>query len=221
MSDTPEITIIRSHRKTIALHVLPDGTVEIKAPFLMPKFFINRFIEKNKEWIDKRTKHIQQKLALQKTYNEGEKFLYLGEEYILKIGNYTSIGAKNGEFLFPQALLFRIKKEIESWYITQAKEIITTETKRYALEMKTSFTSLTFSDTKSQWGRCTHDNRLQFSWRLVMTPLLVLRYVVVHELAHTFEKNHSYLFWSKVRSVNPSYKQQIKWLKEHGNTLVS
>jgi predicted metal-dependent hydrolase len=54
-----------------------------------------------------------------------------------------------------------------------------------------------------------------------MTPLLVLRYVVIHELAHTLEKNHSYVFWSKVKRVNPSYKQQIKWLKEHGNTLVS
>ena len=132
----------------------------------------------------------------------------------------SRIEIAEGKLFYPQAIKFRIKKEIEQWYIAQAKEIITREVKRYAKEMNTTYTDLTFSDTKSQWGRCTHDNRLQFSWRLVMTPLLVLRYVVVHELAHTFEKNHSYLFWSKVRSVNPSYKQQIKWLKENGNTLV-
>ncbi|MBP9719629.1 MAG: M48 family metallopeptidase [Candidatus Levybacteria bacterium] len=220
MADTPTITIIRSKRSTVALHVLPDGSLEVKAPMLMPKFFINRFIEKNKEWIQKRTALVQQKKALEKIYKDGEAFLYLGETYPLVLRNVSRIEIAEGKLFYPQAIKFRIKKEIEQWYIAQAKEIITREVKRYAKEMNTTYTDLTFSDTKSQWGRCTHDNRLQFSWRLVMTPLLVLRYVVVHELAHTFEKNHSYLFWSKVRSVNPSYKQQIKWLKENGNTLV-
>jgi predicted metal-dependent hydrolase len=221
MRETSTIHIVRSHRKTIALHVRMDGTIEVKAPYLMPKFFINKFIESNREWIEKRTKTVEKAKSLQKTYADGEKFLYLGEEYTLQIGDYTKVAVHNKNLLFPKALVFRIKKEIENWYISQAKEIIEQETKRYAQDMQTSFTSITYSDTKSQWGRCTYDNRLQFSWRLIMTPLLVLRYVVIHELAHTLEKNHSYVFWSKVKRVNPSYKQQIKWLKEHGNTLVS
>jgi predicted metal-dependent hydrolase len=221
MTNNSKIHIVRSHRKTIALHVHIDGTIEVKAPYLMPKFFINRFIESNKEWIEKRTKKVQQAQSLQKAYTDGEKFLYLGDEYTLQIGDYPKIEVNSTKILFPKALVFRIKKEIENWYISQAKEIIEQETKRYAQDMQTSFTSITYSDTKSQWGRCTYDNRLQFSWRLIMTPLLVLRYVVIHELAHTIEKNHSFLFWSKVKSVNPSYKQQIKWLKEHGDTLVS
>jgi predicted metal-dependent hydrolase len=53
-----------------------------------------------------------------------------------------------------------------------------------------------------------------------MAPLLVVRYVVIHELAHTKEKNHGHAFWNNVRAVNPSYKEQIKWLKTHGNKLV-
>jgi len=214
-----DIKITHSHRKTIGLHVLSDGTVEVKAPFLMPKFFINRFIDANREWIEKRTKLIQKKKTLKKTYTHGETFLYLGNEHTLHTGDFLNIQIQDDKLFFPKALQFRAKKEIENWYIRQAKEVITSEVKRHATEMNTSYKSITFSDTKSQWGRCTHDNRLQFSWRLVMTPLLVLRYVVVHELAHTLEKNHSFLFWSKVRAVNPSYKQQIKWLKEHGILL--
>lgn len=53
-----------------------------------------------------------------------------------------------------------------------------------------------------------------------MAPLLIVRYVVIHEFVHTIEKNHSANFWSKVRIANPSYKQQIKWLKENGHGLV-
>jgi len=220
MHDISIIKIVRAHRKTLSLHVLPDGTIEIKAPYLLPKYFINQFIQKNSEWIEKRTRLVEQKRVLDKSYTEEETYLYLGDTYMLALADVSEIKLKNNTLLFPKPLKFRIKKEIQSWYIRQAKEVITRETKKHAEEMDTSFQGITFSDTKSQWGRCTHDNRLQFSWRLIMTPLLVLRYVVVHELAHTKEKNHSMLFWSKVRSVNPSYRQQIKWLKEHGNSLI-
>ena len=101
----------------------------------------------------------------------------------------------------------------------QGKNILSEQVKSYALQMKAEYKEITFSDTKSQWGRCTHDNRLQFSWRLVMAPMLVINYVIIHELSHTFEKNHTQMFWMKVRNFNPSYRQQIKWLKEHGASL--
>lgn len=221
MVDTSNIKITRSKRSTLALHVLSDGTIEVRVPFLMPKFFINTFIEKNKDWIEKRMKIVGKTKKFQKTYEDGDTFLFLGKEYRLKIDSaIATIEIKNGMLQYPEAIKFRIKKELQQWYIRQAKELITKETQRLAKEMGTSYKDITFSDTKSQWGRCTYDNRLQFSWRLIMTPLLVLRYVVIHELAHTIEKNHSFLFWSKVKSMNPSYKQQIKWLKDHGNTLV-
>jgi len=156
-----------------------------------------------------------------KRYIDGEVFEYLGSKYALRVGDYTEIKIRDDKLLFPRALLFRAAKEIENWYIRQAKEIITAEVVRHAKEMRTSFTSITFADTKSQWGRCTADNRLQFSWRLIMAPFLVLRYVVVHELAHTIEKNHSRDFWKKVAQINPSYRQQLKWLRTDGNNLIS
>lgn len=148
-----------------------------------------------------------------------EEYLYLGRKLTLHPGNYTSIAVKDDLLLFPQALLFRKEKELTMWYVQQAKKIIAAHVERFAKEMQTNYKSLTFSDTRSKWGSCTHDNRLQFSWRLVMAPLLVLNYVIIHELAHTIEKNHTQYFWMKVRRFNPSYRQQIKWLKEHGELL--
>ena len=215
-----DITIVRAHRKTMALHVLANGTIQVKAPYFIPGFMIRQFVKKHEHWIEQKKVLIAKKKGMEKTYQDGEPFLFLGNTYTFSTGNYTSIEIKDKKLLFPKALLFRAKKEMEQWYITQAKTIITKQTGLFAKEMGTEFVNITFSDTKSQWGRCTHDNRLQFSWRLVMTPLLVLNYVVVHELAHTMEKNHSVTFWRVVRRVMPSYKQQIKWLKTNGNTLV-
>ena len=218
--DVPKIKIIRTSRKSISLQILRDATIEVKAPHLIPKFLIEQFIKSHEEWIRVRQDLVLNNIKKPREFSDGESFLYLGVEYILKIGNYTEIKIFDDKLLFPSALVFRGRDAIEKWYIRQAKKIINEQVAYYSNKMNASYTSISFSDTKSKWGSCTHDNRLQFNWRLVMTPLLVLRYVVLHELVHTTTKNHSYAFWSKVRSVNPSYKQQIKWLKLYGNGLT-
>lgn len=218
--DIEDIKIERSRRMSIVLKILRDGSVIVKAPYLVPERIIRDFIKKNSELINKNRKKIMRSVSAKKKYVNGEKFLYLGNEYELQIGNFITLQVHQNKLLFPQALLFRAEKEIENWYLREAKQTINTLLVEYAKEMKTSFVSVHFSDTRSKWGSCTHDNRLQFNWRLIMAPLLVVRYVIIHELVHTSEKNHSHLFWSKIRAFNPSYKEQIKWLKTHGNALV-
>ncbi len=212
--------VIRSKRKTLTLHVAPDATVIVKAPLRISLQTIQSFIHEHSDWIEEKLQLIHSRpKAVEKTYRKDDTFLYLGKEYTLELGNYSGIQLRENALLFPDFLQFRAKKELTNWYIQQARKVITEQVDWYAKQMKTSYTDLTFSDTSSQWGRCTHDNRLQFSWRLVMAPLLVINYVVVHELAHTIQKNHSAAFWSKVRFYNPSYRQQIKWLKENHNLL--
>lgn len=216
-----DIIITKSHRRSIAVSVSRDGIVIVKAPRPMPKFLIDRFIQEHREWIEK-TQERAKKSSPQKKrmYQDGEIFLYLGREYVFRIGNYTAISIHENDLLFPKALLFRAEKELTSWYIKKAKELITERVSWYGKELGTSYKgTLTFSDTRSQWGRCTQDNRLQFNWRLIMAPIVTINYVVVHELVHTMEKNHSQSFWRKVRAYNPSYRQQIKWLKENGERL--
>lgn len=222
MSITPDTKIIRSKRKTLALTVTPDATIIVKAPLFTPMFFINRFIKQNENWIQNQLLKLQQRpRASQKRYQNGETFFFLGMQLQMETGNYKDIAVQKDKLLFPEFLLFRAQKQLISWYKKQAKEIITRQVDLYAAKMQTSYTGLiTFSDTKSQWGRCSHDDRLQFSWRLIMAPLLTLNYVVIHELAHTFEKNHSRAFWQIVRRYCPSYNRQRKWLKENAHLLT-
>jgi predicted metal-dependent hydrolase len=116
-------------------------------------------------------------------------------------------------------MAYRGKYHLEKWYESEAKKIIKSLVDEYSKKLNLPYAAISFSDTKSKWGSCSSENKLQFNWRLIMAPLLVIRYVVIHELVHTIHKDHQAIFWNKVRQVNPSYKQQIKWLKLNGGRL--
>ena len=80
---------------------------------------------------------------------------------------------------------------------------------------------ITIRTQRTRWGSCSSKGNLNFNRLLVLAPAAVLDYVVVHELCHLREMNHSPQFWSLVESILPDYKQRKKWLKENGNTLLS
>lgn len=216
-----DIKIVRSSRKSIAIVILPGGTVEVRAPRFVPEFAINAFVKSKRGWIEERLTMVRRHTPHKKAFADGEKFMYQGDEYPLTLVTSPHIEIKDGKLLFPLALVSRGKETLDKWYIKQAKAVIREQVEYYAKRMGTTYNGITsFTDTKSKWGSCTHDNRLQFNWRLILAPPIVLRYVIIHELVHTTEKNHSVIFWNKVRAQNPSYKAQIKWLKEHGNGLM-
>ena len=212
-------TLQRSHRRSVAIQVAPTGTVIVKAPYLLPKFFIDQFVQKKESWIKKKIA-VATKFPLQikNTIVEGDTYYYLGSPYAIHIGNHKNITCTK-TIDFPKHLLFRGKTELTHWYITKAKQIITERVEYFATRMNTTYRRVSYSDTSSKWGSCAPDNSLQFNWRLVMAPIIVLDYVVVHELAHTKEKNHGSRFWQIVASQKPAYKQHRIWLKENANKL--
>ncbi len=212
--------LIRAHRSSISVSINRDGEIIVHAPRLMPLFFIERFLEEKREWIEKAVEKMHSHPKVHKReYLEDESFLFLGKEYPLHFGNYQEISLTD-RLNVPQILKFRVQKELTNWYIKKAKEKITERVKYHAEKMGTTYTSLMFSDTISKWGSCTHDNRLQFRWRLIMAPLMVIDYVIIHELAHTIEHNHSNAFWAIVRKYTPAYRQHKKWLETNADLMV-
>ena len=191
----------------------------MKAPNLMPSILIRRFVDEKREWIMKMMeKYHKADKSGKRQYKEGEEFMYMGNKYKLHIGDFNKI-AVSDTFNFPHFLLFRIEQEIHEWYIREARRFITMRVNHHADIMKATYKDIYFSDTISKWGSCSHDNSLQFNWRLVMAPILVIDYVIVHELVHTREKNHKDGFWRKVRLYKPAYKQYKKWLNENSRLL--
>jgi predicted metal-dependent hydrolase len=222
MQDIKIDQLVREKRKTLSLQITKDARVVVKAPLLMPDFMIKNFLNEKQDWIRKKIIPIMNTQEIRnKKYTEGEKYLYLGRIYTLKFGNYTSVKIEDEFILFPIALVFRAQKELKSWFQKEAKDLITRRVQSHSIQMNTKYTSIFFSDTASKWGTCFPNNSLQFNWRLIMAPIFVLDYVVIHELAHTMEKNHGERFWKIVEKYTPAFKTHRKWLSQNGHLLTT
>lgn len=103
----------------------------------------------------------------------------------------------------------------------RAKQEFTKKTVFYAALMQVSYGRISIRDQRTRWGSCSAAGNLNFNWRLILAPERVLDYVVVHELAHRREMNHSPAFWKLVEQVMPDYRVQRQWLKEYGEGLMA
>lgn len=211
--------IERSKRKTVALLINSDSTLTVKAPFLVSSIYIEKLINKKQSWITKKVKAIQSRpKPVIREYVNGEGFPYLGKSYRLKITSCSSI--QLGDYLFfPKQETENIKQELTDWYKQQALRKLKSRVSWYSKKMGVNYSSLKLSNAQKQWGSCGRGNTLSFNWRLIMAPLKILDYVVVHELIHIEEKNHSRKFWNHVRVIFPEYKLSLSWLKENCEQL--
>ena len=101
----------------------------------------------------------------------------------------------------------------------QALKVIPARAAYYAPLIGVTYGRITIRNQTSRWGSCSSKGNLNFNWRLIFAPEEVVDYIVVHELAHRKEMNHSRAFYNVVASVLPDYKVQEKWLKENGEKL--
>jgi predicted metal-dependent hydrolase len=102
-----------------------------------------------------------------------------------------------------------------------ARELVTMLADEEAGELGVSWSRIEIRDQRSRWGSCSSRGTLSFNWRLVLAPFEVLDYVVVHELCHLREANHSDRFWSLVEARRPDWRVHRDWLHEHGPELLA
>ena len=209
--------IVRSKRRTIALTVSADASLIVRAPMEVSMGYIKNLVFEKRAWIIAKKKQALARGALivRKEFTDGEKFLYVGEQYALKIEKRAVITVADLLY-FPEKDLPRARVTMIKWYKQKALEIITERAKYYSAITGWKFTSLSITGAQKRWGSCGPKGALHFSWRLVMAPQSIIDYVVAHELAHIPERNHSPRFWSKVGMVMPGYKERKQWLKKHG-----
>lgn len=112
------------------------------------------------------------------------------------------------------------ERRLEAPYRQAAKEYIPKRVAFFANELGVTYGTVTIRDQKTRWGSCSSKGNLSFNWRLILAPPKVLDYVVVHELCHRKEMNHSSRFWTLVESIMPDYRDHRKWLKENGGKLT-
>ncbi|MGB9821754.1 MAG: M48 family metallopeptidase [Pseudothermotoga sp.] len=214
--------IIRSKRKTIALQITDDATLIVRAPFDVSEETIKRVVAKHIKWIEKKKKEIliRDPKFTPKEFVNGEGFLYLGRYYKLTIVKEQKqpLIFNNGFFLLrdyqPVA-----KQLFIDWYKERAYEKISQRVEWYAKKRGFVFNKVNITNANRRWGSCSPRGNLNFSWRLIMAPLSVVDYVVVHELCHLEERNHSRMFWIKVKMLMPNYESLKEWLRTYDYLL--
>jgi predicted metal-dependent hydrolase len=214
--------MIRSKRRTLALVVQPDGSLIVRAPLRTPQKTIEEFIENHAEWIEKKRAEALASLpSSPRQYAPGETFMFLGNEYPLEIVK----GQKKPLFLeknfkLAESAQTDARLVFERWYRAEAGHILAERVSLYASQYGFQYKKIGITSARTRWGSCSANGSLNFSWRLVMAPLEVIDYVVVHELAHTVHHNHSKRFWRKVEKIFPDYQERRAWLRRTGRGLM-
>ncbi len=213
--------LIRSKRRTIALIIERDGSLTVRAPMRAPHAAIETFVQQKTDWITRtREKMKSVQPILGKQYIDGEKFLLLGSSFDLKLVGLQKHSLHfNSGFTLRSAAQTKGEQVFTRWYKERALEIISERVKQYSQQYNFTPKQVKISSAKTRWGSCSSSGTLNFTWRLVMAPLDVIDYVVVHELVHLRVKDHSSKFWKAVEAIYPEYKKQRKWLREHGEKL--
>lgn len=214
--------IVRSKRKTLALIVKPDGSLIVRVPLRTSEKAIWEFVEQHVEWIRKKQAEALAFLPpAPKQYIPGETFTYLGNAYPLEIvkGQRKPL-LLDETFRLAESAQSKAGLVFEHWYRAQAKQILTERVNLYAGQYGFQYKKIGITSARTRWGSCSADGSLNFSWRLILTPLEAVDYVVVHELVHTVFHNHSRRFWNKVEAIMPDYKERKKWLRKNGQQLL-
>ena len=221
--DTAYIIKRSRKRKKLTITVERDRSVVVHAPESTPEETIRQVVESKRQWIYEKTTHIQ-KYEKQpppgKELVNGESALYLGRNYQIEIipADSTEIGFEQ-RFLIPAGLVGERRTVLRKWYIDRARKKILPRVRSIAANLGVDFTNAKIVDSRFRWGSCTVKNNVNLNWRLIKSPLFVIDYVIVHELAHLIEGNHSPRFWNIVRTHAPRMEKARSWLRDHGQIL--
>ena len=210
--------VVRSNRKSVALVIDNEANIIVRAPNLMPDAMIAEYVQKKKRWINEKQHQV---MVFSENHSPivvktGENIMYLGSNYAMIKDIVDVVEVSGNELLIPEEYDI---DDMMVWLKDQAIQTITERVAIYSNIMGVTPEAVKLSEAKARWGSCSKKNNLNFAWRLIMCPLFVIDYVVVHELSHIIYKNHSAAFWARVKTVLPNYKEAQDWLKVNNKIM--
>ena len=216
---TPQI--IRSKRKTLSLSINENADLVVRAPHRASYDEIQKFISEKSTWIDNKQRLIKAQLEDNLSQHSSNKCLYLGSLYPLKIDNNSvePISFNGQMFTITNVNKERISLSLKSWYKKRFIEVALPRLSYFSDKHKLKVNQVRVKEQKTLWGSCSSKNNINLNYLLIMAPMKVIDYVIVHELVHTIHKNHSAKFWQKVETIMPNYKDARNWLKDNGYKL--
>lgn len=225
--DDLRVEVRRSpRRRTVDLIVDRFGDLVINVPEALPPRDVEAIVRKKQEWIY--TKLNQKELVLRpgepREYVTGEGFHYLGKKYRLKLFDPESTDASvvplrlmNGRFWMSRASAPQGRDHFIRWYIAQGMNWISNAVEVLQERVGVEPRSINVRDLKYRWGSCNAGGDAYFHWRVMLLPPRVVRYLVVHELVHLHEHNHSPAFYERLGRAAPAYREIEAWLEAKGD----
>ena len=228
------IQIRKSLKATrLRLQINAEGNVILVAPWFVTDRQAHVFASRHQHWILKHLGKIEAKKSLRPAlrHQTGDTYFYFGEPLTLNIqpsaqkrpvlrirGNQMVVRLYRG--ISRSEGVTQLRHSIRQFYRKKAEETIRDRLDHFNQHYGFRYRRVAFRDQKSRWGSCSRAGNLNFSWRLVMAPIEVIDFVVVHELCHLKEMNHSHRFWALVEQMVPDHKKARKWLRENHRLLA-
>ena len=232
--------VLRSRRKTLSLQV-KHGHVFVRAPFHVDEKFISSFIQKKDAWLRAKITEQNQTADFCCNFTQGSKLFIFGQLVTLNI-TFDNSDDKSGVFLSKllngqqeliivlpvriqhkllnkSQLAVVVKTHIERYFKQQAQKTIIPKVEYYSKLTKLAPTSIKIRQYRARWGSCNNRGELSFNYLLMMLPIHVIDYVIVHELCHLHYLNHSKYFWQLVAKFFPSFIEAKKWIKVNQSAL--
>jgi hypothetical protein len=208
-------------RTTIAMRIDHRG-LTVNAPQRAAQSYLEQVLRDRSDWLLDKLQEWQANQPKPFSWSHGETLLFLGSELELCI---LEGPPRSKPLIEEDALLLRVadptdamavKRKLEQWYRAEAHRHFIQRLSHYAGCMRLALPKLALSGARTRWGSCNSRGEIRLSWRLIQAPISQIDYVVVHELAHIRELNHSQRFWSLVRETLPHYKAAHQALKAGG-----
>jgi len=216
---TPQI--IRSDRKTLSLSINENAELIVRAPNRASYDEIQKFISEKSAWIEKNHRLIKARLKDDLNHNLNSQCLYLGSLYPIKIdhNSFDQISFNGQIFTMNDESSETISLILKSWYKKRFMEVALPRLNYFSDKYNLKVNQVRVKEQKTLWGSCSSKNNINLNYLLIMAPIKVIDYVIVHELVHTVHKNHSVKFWQEVETIMPRYKESRNWLKDNGYKL--
>ena len=222
-----DFTITRSKRKTVSIIVERSGTIRVLAPLKFPEKNIIQFISDKQNWIRKKMSDLDAHQTKKPTFEEGSHIEFMGGT--IRIA-YHVVQKKNEEFMcLVDAVIHYNRRDFsfnamledtERWYRQQALMLFHERVAYFSAILDRTPTKISIKTQHKRWGSCTSKGHILLNWRLILAPIEIIDYVIVHELCHLYHMDHSKRFWELVSKIDPHYADKRLWLKRHGSIIL-
>jgi predicted metal-dependent hydrolase len=197
------------------LRVLRDGTARVSIPRSGSIRYAVEFANKHRDWIDK------QLVKTLPAWEQGTVILFRGAESAIQISEGShNLHVQFGSLQFSAPRSADLRVVLQAHLRSLATPELVQRTLELAAEHSVSIKSVHVRNQHSRWGSCSTQGRISLNWRLIQTPEFVRDYIIIHELMHLHEMNHSPRFWKHVEAACPNFAEAERWLRKHSSLLT-